>query len=176
MDLTELEYKELKAKATELGIEIKGNPKREELEVLVEEAIEAADMAAREASYEKPTEESKVETAKVVDKVSARRNAMQVKKVIITPLDNRMKGLKSEMYAVGNKHTGMIKKVVRFNTPSLEPQCVLDLLNEKTMLIQESYEVNGKMVNRHVNVPAFNIKELELTAEELAEIEGKTKK
>jgi len=173
MNLEELEYKELKAKAVELGIEIKGNPKREDLEEEVRVAIENAEMLAKEAKYEKPSEDSKKVVENTKSAASTRQSQLQLKKVVITPLDERLKNVPSELVAVGNGKTGFIKKVVKFNTESLEPVAILNLLKERQMLIQESFEKNGKVHTRKRMVPAYNVREMPFTQDDLEAIEAK---
>ena len=159
-------YTELKEEAKSLGLEIKGNPKKEELEELIRIAKEEALFAAKEATYEKPvvTEEAK----KAPAKADVRKEAMKMSKVIITPLDERMREMPSEMYSVGNSKAGFIKKVVRFNEPTWEPQIILDMLKEKTALIQQKKVVNGKEIVTKRQAAAFAIQPAELTDEEKA--------
>lgn len=194
-------YQEKKEKAKELGVEFTGQPSTADLDKWIAEAegnapevdpleaeekaaeearkAEEAAIAAKEATYEKPTEESKNAVKKQVadasKKVSARQAAMKMTKVKITPLDERMRSIPSEYYSVGNKHIGFISKVVKFNQPTWEPECILQLLREKTMLIQESATVNGKEVVRHKSTEAFAIVELPLTNEEKEQLEASKK-
>jgi len=172
-------YQELKDRAKELGVEFKGQPAKEELEVLVAEAEEAQAMAAKEAGYEKPTEESKAavktEISEVAAKVNARQEALKLSYVKITPLDERMRGLPSETYSVGNGEIGFIKKVVVFNKPSWEPACILQLFAEKSMLIQESATVNGQEIVRNIEVPAFAVVEVPVPAEMQAQLDASKK-
>ena len=176
MNLSELKYEELKDKARELGLKVAGNMKREELEVVIEEAMAEAEIAAKEATYEKPTAESKAAVSDSKAKADVRMGALQLRKVIITPLDNRMKDIPSDMFSVGTKATGFIKKVVRFNRETIEPNIILKHLKEKQMLIQETSEVKGKLITKKRSVPAYNIQELEFTKEELEAIANKGKK
>jgi hypothetical protein len=172
-------YQELKDRAKELGVEFTGQPAKAELETLIAEAEEAKMMAEKAAGYEAPNEESKAavkaEISSASKKVNARQEAMKMSKVKITPLDERMRSIPSEYYSVGNKNIGFISKVVKFNQPTWEPACILQLLREKTMLIQESSTVNGKEVVRKVLTEAFAIVEVPLTAEEKAELEASKK-
>lgn len=173
-------YQELKEKAKELGVDVSGQPNKAELEVLVQDAEEAKTMAAKEATFEKPNEEAKKavqsQISDAAKKVNARQAAMLMKKVKITPLDERMRGLPSEYFSVGNKHIGFISKVVRFNKPTWEPECILQLLREKKMIIQESETINGKEVVIKREVEAYAISEVALTPEEKAELAASKKK
>jgi len=172
-------YDELKQKATDLGVEFKGQIAKVELEALIAAKEEEIMMAEKEAQYEKPTEESKAavkaEVSEASKKVNARQNAMLMKKVKITPLDERMRSIPSEYFSVGNRHIGFITKVVRFNEPTWEPQIILDTLREKQMVIQESSTVNGKEVTRKKLTEAYAIMEIPLTAEEKEQLEGSRK-
>lgn len=172
-------YQELKEKAKELGVEVTGQPSKAELEVMVQDAEEAKSMADKEAKFEKPTEEAKKavqsQMSDAAKKVTARQAAMLMKKVKITPLDERMRGLPSEYFSVGNKHIGFITKVVKFNKPTWEPECILQLLREKKMVIQESETVNGKEVVIKRETEAYAITEVPLTPEEKAELAASKK-
>ena len=172
-------YNELKERARELGVDFKGQPAKEELEVMVQEAEEAKMIADKAAGYETPTEESKTavkaEISAAAAKVNARQEALKMTKVKITPLDERMRSLPSEMFSVGNKQLGFIKKVVKFGKPTWEPNVILELLRSKTMLIQQTETVNGKEVTRKVETEAYAIVELPLTDEEKAQLEASRK-
>ena len=159
-------YEELKQKAKDIGVEFKGQIAREELEALVAAKEEEIIMAAKAASYEKPNEVTKAVVSEASKKVNARQEALLMKKVKITPLDERLRGIPSEYFSVGNKNIGFISKVVRFNVPTWEPQAILNILGEKQMLIQETATVNGKEVVRKRLTEAYAIVEVPLTAEE----------
>lgn len=160
--------KEQIAKAEDMGLEFKGNISNDALE----ELIENAEMAAKEATFEKPTEESKAVTKKAIGETSgkadARKEALRMIKCVVTPLDERMRDMPSEMFSTGNKQLGFIKKVVRFGVETIEPKVILDTLREKKALIQSKSVVNGKQVVTKRLSPAFSIQELEFTEEELA--------
>lgn len=163
-----MDRKEQLAKATELGLEFPKNITDSKLADIIEEA----EMLAKEAQFEKPAPKPK--EAKKVDKVSARKEALLMKRVIITPLDERMRTSPSELYSVGNKNIGFIKKVVRFGVETLEPQIILNALKEKRTLIQQTTVINGKPVTRKRQGAAFAIEYLpDLTKEELEELKGK---
>lgn len=172
-------YEELKKKATDLGVEFKGQIAKAELEALIVAKEEEIMMAEKEAQYEKPTEESKAavkaEVSEASKRVNARQNALLMKKVKITPLDERMRSIPSEYFSVGNKNIGFISKVVKFNVPTWEPQIILDTLREKQMVIQESATVNGKEVVRKKLTEAYAIVEVPLTAEEKEQLEASKK-
>ena len=165
-------YTELKDRAKELNVEFKGQIAKEELEALVASAEEELEMQSKAEGYEKPIP-TVAETAK--KKVNARQAAMLMRKVKITPLEERMRGLPSEFYSVGNGSIGFVKKVVRFNVPTWEPQVLLDMLAEKTMLIQEETTVNGKEVTIVRSAEAYSIVDVPLTAEEKAELAASKK-
>lgn len=162
-----MERKEKIARLEELGVEFKKNISNEELDIMLEEAEIEAKAAAAPVAVKKEGEMS------ASDKASARQNALKLVKCVITPLDDKMKQLPSEMYSVGNKNIGFVKKVVRFGTPTLEPQCIIDLLKEKRALLQQTTEINGKPVTKKVLLPAFAIEELKLTEEEINSVKNK---
>lgn len=163
-----MDRKDKIAKATELGLEFPKNISNDKLDELLEEA----EMLAKEAQYEKP--EVKPDAPKKVDKASARKEALRMRRVIITPLDERMRTAPSELYSVGNKNIGFIKKVVRFGIETLEPQIVLDTLKEKKALIQQTTIVNGRPKTTKRQGAAFAIEYLpDLTKEELEELKDK---
>ena len=169
-----MERKELIAKAEDMGLEFKGNIST----VKLEDLIENAEMEAKANSYEMPNEESKAqvktEVKAVKTKASARQEALLLSKVIITPLDERMRDMPSEMYSVGNKNVGFIKKVVRFGVPTLEPKIILDMLREKKALIQsKTTGPKGQPTIKKRMSPAFSIETLEITEEDLADASKK---
>jgi len=129
---------ELKVKAKELDVEYKSNISTDKLE----ELVEAAEMAKKEAGYEKPIKK-KDDEPKRVDKATMRKNAMLMKRCIITPLDERLRGAPSEMYSVGNGSLGFIKKVVQFGVETLEPMVIIEHLRDKQALIQQATVVKG---------------------------------
>ncbi len=174
------------ARATELGLKFQKNISNEKLDKMIEEAelaktasnekldkaTEEAEIAAKAASYDTP-KPKKEEVGKKKSKIT-RREALLLKPVIITPLDERMRTLPSELYCVGNGHIGTIKKVVRFNVKTLEPVLILDMLREKRALVQQTVTVKGvdHVVKRQG--AAFAIEELPaLTEEELEELTSK---
>lgn len=174
-----MDYKETREKAVELGIEVKGNPKKDELEQMIADKQEELVIAAKAEGYEKPKEEFVTKAKAVVteaqSKVNARKNALKMVKCIITPLDERMRDMPSEMYSVGNRSVGFIKKVVRFNEETIEPTIILKHLKEKRMLIQQTKVVNGRQVVSKKSAPAFAIQELAFTEEELENFKNKNK-
>lgn len=159
---------ELKAKAKELGIEFKGNIKTDDLEDLVEQA----EMEKKAAGYDKPLPKADTESAtEGTTKADMRKSALKMVRCIVTPLDERMRTLPSEMYSTGNRKLGFIKKVVRFNVETLEPQIIIDLLQEKQSLIQQTNMVNGKLETKKTFSDAFNIRILpDFTEEEIKEL------
>jgi len=164
-----MERKELIAKAEDLGLEFPSNIST----IKLEEKVEAAEMAAKEATYDKPA--SKTEgTVPKVDKGSLRREALRMRHCIITPLDERQRTLPSEMYSVGNKNLGFIKKVVTFGRPTLEPQIIIDNLKERKALIQQTQMVKGVPKTTKREGSAFAIEMLpDLTKEEFEELQAK---
>lgn len=164
-----MERKELIAKAEELGVEFKGNIST----IKLEELVEAAEMAAKEATYDKPEPKPEGTTAKV-NKGTLRRDALKMIHCIITPLDERQRTLPSEMYSVGNKNLGFIKKVVSFGRPTIEPQIIIQMLKEKRSLIQQTQVVNGIPKTTKREGSAFAIEILpDLTKEEYDIASGK---
>lgn len=171
----QMTYEELKQKAKDIGVEFKGQIARDELEALVAAKEEEIIMAEKAATYEKPNEVTKAVVSEASKKVNARQEALLMKKVKITPLDERLRGIPSEYFSTGNKHIGFISKVVRFNVPTWEPQAILNILREKQMLIQETATVNGKEVVRKRLTEAYAIVEVPLTAEEEEELAASKK-
>jgi len=172
-----MDRQEMMARAEELGLEFKKNISNADLEKLIENAeFEAKEKAIKEAESKAGLEVKPSSTKKenVIDKKAARREALKLKRVIITPLDERMRTLPSEMYSVGNKNVGFIKKVVRFGVETLEPVIILNHLKEKKALIQQTNMVNGMPVTTKRMAPAFSIQELpDLTEEEFRELKEK---
>lgn len=156
-----------------MSVDVKGNISNEDLDELYEQTM--AEKAIEDKAANAPVadvEPEVVDTPKektAIEKANDRREAHKMIKCIITPLDDKMKTLPSEMYSVGNKNIGFIKKVVRFGRVTIEPKAIVDVIKEKKALIQQTTEINGKPVTRKVMMPAFSIQELEFTAEELAE-------
>ena len=160
-----MERKDMIAKAKDMGLEFKGNLSNDDLD----ELIENAELAAKEAQFEKPNEESKKvikETASKAEKVK-QLNEMVIATII--PLDERMRDLPSEMYCVGTKN-GFKKQVIKFNKDVLVFRAIVDMLKEKRALIQSKTTVNGKEVVKKVMSSAFAISTREPTEAELAEL------
>jgi len=130
---------ELKVRAAELNVEYKVNISTDKLEDLVE----TAEMAKKEATYEKPIVKKDDVPAAGITKVEMRKNALLMKRCVITPLDERLRGAPSEMYSVGNGKLGFIKKVVQFGVETLEPMIIIEHLQEKQALIQQTTVVKG---------------------------------
>jgi len=172
---------DLKVEAEALNLEYRGNISSNDLEALIDEAkqdskanAEEASMNAKEAKYMKPDPEVAIETKKEVSaakkKASARKESMRMVKCIITPLSENMRELPSEMYSVNAYGAGFVKKVVRFNTETIEPVVVLNFLREKKALIQvKSKNKHGREIVRKQLAPAFSIQELPLTDEDIAQ-------
>ena len=155
---------ELKEKATALNVEFKGNISTADLEVLVEDA----EIAAKEAKYDKPAPEDKAVVAQAVEKVSARKEAYLMIRCIITPLDPRLAELSNEMYSVGNDLL-FVKKVVNFGIETLEPAMIVNHLEEKKALMQvKGVSKEGKQIVTKRLMPAFSVQRLpKFTPEEL---------
>jgi len=163
-----MERKDKIAKAEDMGLEFPKNISNDKLDEIIEEA----EMLAKEAAYEKPAE--KPAEVKKVDKATARKQALLMKRCIITPLDERMRTAPSELYSVGNKNIGFIKKVVRFGVETLEPMIVINNLKEKKALVQQTTVVNGKPKTTKRMGSAFAIEILpDLTKEEIEELKAK---
>jgi len=173
-------HKEKIAKAKELGLEFKGNISAEDLDVLLEEAEQEAEILAKAAKYETPkaevAEKLIKEVAKSSDKASAVKESTRMIKVGVTALSSNMREIPSEMYSFGNTRTGFKKQVIKFDgKPRLYYKNIIDMLREKETLLQVNTTNNkGKNVTIKQMSPAFGITpEIPLTEEELTSIIGK---
>lgn len=174
----DLTYNELKEKAIALGISVKGNPKKEELELAIEEKLDEQMLAAKAATYESIPPEEKVvapEVSEAVQKANNRRDAYLMVKCIVTPLREEHRTLPSELFCIASS-TVTIKKVVTFNKTTLEPSAILNHLREQTMPVYTKFFVDGKEYTKTELVPAYNIKELDFTEEELEAVKAGTNK
>jgi len=164
------EREELVEKAKSLDLEFKGNIKTETLRVLVEER----EIELKASAYEKPTEESKKAVKATKTNADIRREALLMKRCIITPLAETSRNLPSEMFSIGSPKLGFIKKVVRFNVETLEPKVIIDHLEEKKTLLQIKSMVDGKPVVTKRLSKAYSVQILpDLTKEEFAKLAGK---
>jgi hypothetical protein len=158
-------YTEMKEKATDMGLEFAGNIKKEELEQLIKDAEENEEIEAKMASYELPKEEVKVD--KPAKKVNHRMDAMKLIKCVITPLADSKRNLTHEMFSVGNAQVGFIKKVVSLGVETFEPTIIVKNIKQRKMVVAQKKTVDGKEVIVNKRVPAYNIIEMEITAEDI---------
>jgi hypothetical protein len=158
-------YNELKDRARELGIEVKGNPAADTLEEQVRVAEEEAAISGKDAKVEKQETASVPVNGK--KKVMSRQDAMEMIKVKITPLDEAMKGLPSDMFTVANKNIGSITQVVVFNKPCLVFRIIVDMLR----VIQMPVGITGDDgVVRFDLVEAYSVTEVPFTEEEKVQL------
>lgn len=118
----EMTREELKAKAEELGIEYKSNISTEKLLELV---------YGEGSPKEVIKEEKKVENVKLTEgqkKAAARKEALELVRVIVTPMDIDKKELAGEIISCGNSLTGMIKKFVQYNVEWHIPKIIYNTL------------------------------------------------
>jgi len=166
-----MSYDELKEEAKRLNLDVKGNLKKEELEELVRVAQEEEAIAAKNEVVEAAA--PVVVKAKPVAKEDApmtRGEAMQMIQVKVTPLDEALKGLASDMYAVANQYIGTISQVVLFNKPALVFKVLVEHLRATQMPIGTPSETGAVEWSL---VEAFAITEIPLTEEELAGLQAK---
>jgi hypothetical protein len=158
-------YNELKDAARALGLEVKGNPKVEDLEEMVRVAEEEAAISGKDANVEK--QETVAVPVTVKKKIMSRQDAMEMIKVKITPLDEAMKGLPSDMFAVANKNIGSVTQVVVFNKPRLVFRIIVDMLKATQMPISITGD-DG--IVRFDLVEAYAITEIPFTEEEKVQL------
>lgn len=185
------ERQELFAKADKLGLDYKKNASSDDIAVLIEEAEmakkaegydEPAEVVAEKAEVKPKSEPKKVSGAKpsnVLKPMKAQKGktlmaANRLIRCIITPLDEAMRTISSEMYSVGSPSTGFVKKVIRFNEETIEPAILVNHLRGKKMLLQQE---TGKGVQvKMKRVPAFSIQILkDYTPKEIEELFAKGK-
>jgi len=160
-------YDETKQKARDLGIVVKGNPSQ----VALEEEIRLCEETLAIANKDAGKDAELIVDKPKVKKAMSRQEAMQMVKVRVTPLDEALKGLPSDLYAVANKNIGTVSQVVLFNKPTLVFKVILDSLKATQMAVSGGASGNGAV--EFNLVPAYNIAELSLTEEELATLQGK---
>jgi len=170
------EREELIAKAGEMGLEFKKNMSTVDLQLLVDEAEqEAADKAIEEKASKAETASVEVSEKIVAEKnkASGMRSSTEMVKVIVTALDPRMREIPSDMFTHMGKF-GTKKQVVKFGKEQLVFKVITDMLAEKKSLQQvKRTSSKGREITTYQMSPAFMIQEIPLTAEELAEIQGK---
>jgi len=167
-----MSYDELKEEAQRLGLDFKGNIKKEELEELIRVAQEEEAIAAKNVAVEAAVAPIAVK-ANIGVKVAApmtRNEAMQMIKVKVTPLDEALKGLPSDVYSVANKSIGAITQVVLFNKPTFVFKVIVEQLRATQMPIGTQTE---KGTVEWSLVEAFSVTEIPLTEEELAALKAK---
>lgn len=160
---------ELFAKADTLGLKYKKNWSADDMMVLIEEA----EMAKIENKIDGNVvvEKSKVDNSKInkasnqaqniVQKIvktkgQSIRDSKKLIRCIITPLDETMRSVNSEMYSIGTASTGFVKKVILFNKETLEPMSVIRNLLGRKLLMQTDSATTGKV--KLESPDAFSIK------------------
>ncbi len=107
-------------------------------------------------------------------KLKARREAMSLKRVVVTCKDPMKASWEGEIISAGNDIIGEVKKYIPFNIDEgyHVPQIILNVLSSKkcTIFVNKKGK-DGKMLKAGKQVKAYNIDYLEpLTPEELTEL------
>ena len=163
----EKSYEELKAVAIGLGIEFKGNPKKAELESLIEEHYEsqsAGDLV--KVQEEEEVKETTVKPAvkglkKNINKVvaKAKEDAMKTKVVTISSIDKRTSDLETTAYlGFENQYFGL-SKLVPLDTPIELEVCLIEIAKTTEILTHVDEIVNGKRTGNKVpkKVKKYNV-------------------
>lgn len=159
----EMTREELKAKAEELGIEYKSNISTEKLLELVSGDV----VVTKEVKKETPA----IAKTEGQIKAEARKAALELIRVIVTPMDVDKKELAGEIISCGNSFTGMIKKFVYFNTEWHIPKIIYETLRDKKTRVVKDVKVNSMRVQRDEEIPGYSIQVLPpLTQAELDEL------
>lgn len=151
----------LKARADKLGIAYKANIGIEALKAKLEEVL-------------KPTEEPKLDT-EATKRKSIRDEALKLVRIRITCLDPAKKGFPGEIFTIGNKYIGTVRKWVPYGDAGQVgwhvPYCIYKMLKDKKFVIKEQKSVNGKLIYTQKEVPAYAIELLPmLTEKELKDL------
>lgn len=151
----------LKARADKLGIAYKANIGIEALKAKLEEVL-------------KPTEEPKLDT-EAAKRKAIRDEALKLVRIRITCLDPAKKGFPGEIFTIGNKYIGTVRKWVPYGDAGQVgwhvPYCIYKMLKDKKFVIKEQKSVNGKLIYTQKEVPAYAIELLPmLTEKELKDL------
>lgn len=151
----------LKARADKLGITYKSNIGIEALKAKLEEVL-------------KPTEEPNLSTESAKRK-AVRDKALKLVRIRITCLDPAKKGFPGEIFTVGNKYIGTVRKWVPYGDAGQVgwhvPYCIYKMLKDKKFVMKEQKSVNGKLIFTQKEVPAYALELLPmLTEKELKEL------
>lgn len=151
----------LKARADKLGITYKSNIGIEALKAKLEEVL-------------KPTEEPNLNTESAKRK-AVRDKALKLVRIRITCLDPAKKGFPGEIFTVGNKYIGTVRKWVPYGDAGQVgwhvPYCIYKMLKDKKFVMKEQKSVNGKLIFTQKEVPAYALELLPmLTEKELKEL------
>ena len=173
------EREKLFEEAETLGLKFKKNISSNDLKELIIEAKdkkEDEEIKAKEATYEKPVKEEEVETEVITEKKpkvspgQARINALNLKRVIITPLEPSKQEVQAEIFSIGTGATGFIKRAVKFNEEVLVPVPIIRHIKGKQMSATKGRPTKLGMVQETISVPAYNVQVLpDFTEEELRE-------
>lgn len=152
----------LKDRAKKLGIPVQGNLSASTLKELID---------AKLAPAEKPTTTHASKNAK---HKAIRDEAMKLIRVKITCMNPSKKNMQGEIFSVGNKVIGTVKKFIPFSPSTHEngyhiPKVLLDALRKrKFQTFREVKHDNGQKTSESVMVTEFAIETMEpLTEAEL---------
>ena len=128
-----------------------------------------------EVNLAKRQEEDKSATISIGQvKLKARREAMALKRVVVTPKDPAKQNYEGEIFTVSNDVVGDVKKYVPYNLDAgyHVPKIILDALRSKECTIFVNKKgPDGKSVQEAKIIKAYQITELPpLTKEELEEL------
>ena len=186
----------LKERATQMGISFSPNIGEETLAKRIEEFLagNGNNENAEQASTTEPEPESTTEQAsttnaapapaperkltpaeeKAAIRAKARKEALKLVRVIVTPMDPLRTQLDGQIFTAGNSVVGSIAKYVDFNNPAgyMVPQIILNAIRALEYVHHYTVkDARGRDVNRHRMVKAFTITELPpLTREEFDDI------
>ena len=170
VELEENELETLKAQATKMGISFHPN-------------IGLETIKKRLKAKQEPT----IETVKTVETVSKsapvitkreilnqrKNNALRSIRVQVTCMDPSRKAYQGQIFSVGNRLVGMVKKFVQFEVPFHVPSIILEQI--KNAQYRHSYKIRdarGNDIPQSKLVPAFSVVELpELTDAELKDLQ-----
>jgi len=158
-ELNELEM--LKAKAERMGVKYHPAIGPEKLREKINDALSEKEVEARAIK------------AKQNDIAQMKRDANKLVRVQITCMNPAKKALKGEIFTVGNRVIGTIKKFIPYNAPDgfHVPQMLLERLEDRHFRQSYTVKINGQEHKRSQQVKEFAIAKLPpLTVPQLRDI------
>lgn len=161
----------LKQRAKTMGIPIQGNPSVETLKKLIEDKLQGSNEGT---SKEESTEKLSSQQAK---HAKIREEALKLVRVKIQCMNPNKKNMEGEIFSVGNKVIGTVKKFIPYS-PSSHPEgyhipnvLYRELVNRKYQYFKEVKHNNGTKTHKAEQANEFAIQVLPpLTEKELKDL------